>query len=301
MIGSSDLDIFARVARTGNMSAAGREMGLSPAVVSKRISALESRLGARLFRRTTRTLTLTEVGHGFFRRVVDIMSLTEEALDYVGGSTRSPRGMLRVACCEAIHRAFLLKRLAAFAGRFPQIELDIDLCDNDVDVIGSGYDAAITIGIEATTASGAIHRLAPLPFIICASAGYIERHGAPADLDDLARHNCITGEYETAWPLYKGRSPVAVAVAGRLRSPSRELVRGALNEGLGIAFLPAIAIEDELRSGHVKRVLPDYHGNPDLAVLAVHPGMEYLPARLKAFVDFLVEGQAEVRPAAIAA
>jgi DNA-binding transcriptional LysR family regulator len=300
MIGSSDLEIFARVARTGNMSAAGREMNLSPAVVSKRISSLEARLGARLFQRTTRQLALTEVGHGFFRRVVDIMSLTEEACDFVSRSSRSPRGALRIACSQTIHRAFLLRRLSSFAERYPGVVLDVDLIDAEVDVIGSAYDAAITIGSVATTA-GIVHRLAALPFIVCASSGYVERHGAPADAEELAGHDCIAGGHETSWQLHRDGRVVAVDISGCLRSRSRELVRDAVIEGIGIAFLPAIAVEAELRSGAVKRVLADYHGDPALSVLAVHPGMEYVPAKLRVFVDFLTEWQAGVQEMSAAA
>ncbi|HUS97025.1 MAG TPA: LysR family transcriptional regulator, partial [Hyphomicrobiaceae bacterium] len=123
MTAISDLDIFARVARTGNMSAAGREMGLSPAVVSKRVSLLEEKLGARLFQRTTRHLTLTETGEGFFRRVIDILSLVEEAQDFVSRRNTKPRGVLKVSAPTSFSRAHIAPYLSEFLNRYPEIEL----------------------------------------------------------------------------------------------------------------------------------------------------------------------------------
>ena len=146
MTAISDLDIFARVARTGNMSAAGREMGLSPAVVSKRISLLEDRLGARLFQRTTRQLTLTETGEGYFKRVVDILSLVEEAEDYVSRRNTKPRGTLKVSVPTSFCRLHIAPHLPAFLARYPDIELDIHMSDHYVDIIREGFDVAIRIG-----------------------------------------------------------------------------------------------------------------------------------------------------------
>ena len=142
----SDLDIFARVARTGNMSMAGREMGLSPAVVSKRISLLEDRLGARLFQRTTRQLTLTETGEGYFKRVIDILSLCEEAEDYVSRRNTKPRGVLKISAPTSFNRAHIVPHLPAFLARYPEIEIDMQLTDHFVDIIREGFDLAIRIG-----------------------------------------------------------------------------------------------------------------------------------------------------------
>src|SRR5215470_7061918 len=143
MTAISDLDIFSRVARTGNMSAAGREMGLSPAVVSKRISLLEERLGARLFQRTTRQLTLTETGAGYFKRVVDILSLCEEAEDFVSCRNTMPRGLLKITMPTTFGRLHIAPYLGKFLASYPDIELDAHLTDRLVDIIREGFDLAI--------------------------------------------------------------------------------------------------------------------------------------------------------------
>ena len=146
MTAISDLEIFARVARTGNMSAAGREMGLSPAVVSKRVSQLEERLGARLFQRTTRQLTLTETGAGYFKRVVDILSLCEEAEDFVSRRNTKPRGLLKISIPTTFSRLHIAPYLGKFLANYPDIELDAHLTDRFVDIIREGFDLAIRIG-----------------------------------------------------------------------------------------------------------------------------------------------------------
>ena len=196
----SDLDIFARVARTGNMSMAGREMGLSPAVVSKRISLLEDRLGARLFQRTTRQLTLTETGEGYFKRVVDILSLVEEAEDYVSRRNTKPRGVLKISAPTSFSRMHIAPHINAFLTRFPDIELDFHLTDSFVDIIREGFDVAIRIG-ELQDSSLVARKLAPDHRVICGSPSYIERMGRPKSLADLEFHNCISAGAQDVWHL----------------------------------------------------------------------------------------------------
>jgi DNA-binding transcriptional LysR family regulator len=187
----TDLEIFARVARTGNMSAAGREMGLSPAVVSKRVSLLEERLGTRLFQRTTRQLTLTETGEGYFKRVVDILSLIAEAEDFVSRRNTKPRGVLKVTAPTAFSRLHIAPYLPKFLGKYPEIELDFHLTDNYVDIIREGFDLAVRIG-ELRDSSLVQRKLAGDTRVICAAPKYIEQFGSPTSLADLDFHNCLS-------------------------------------------------------------------------------------------------------------
>ena len=252
MTAISDLDIFARVARTGNMSAAGREMGLSPAVISKRISLLEERLGARLFQRTTRHLTLTETGEGYFKRVVDILSLIEEAED------------------------------------FPDIELDFHLTDNFVDIIREGFDVAIRIG-ELQDSSLVARKLAPDNRIICAAPSYLERHGTPNTLGQLENHVCLSAGAQEVWRLEGPEGQQQLRVKGNIRSNSSELVREALLSGLGIGLRGTWEVGKELASGALQVVLPQYRGSSSGAIWAVYPSREFMPAKVNAFIEFLAE------------
>lgn len=287
MTAIADLDLFARVARTGNMSAAGRELGLSPAVVSKRISMLESEIGARLFQRTTRQLTLTDVGEGFFRRVVDILNLAEEAYDFVSQSGDSPKGVLQIACSRMIHRSVLVPQLAPFAARCPEIELEIDLYDGEVDVIGEGYDLALLVG-RAKDESCIVHAIRPVELIVCATAGYLARHGEPRTIDELGTHLCLGAAHGSGWHLHRGGKSEHVVLPCRYRSDSYELMRDAMLAGIGLALLPAIDIEKELAGGLVRRVLADWHGDPAASVIAVQASKEYVPAKVTALVEHLL-------------
>src|SRR3989304_4324233 len=184
MTAISDFDLFARVARTGNMSAAGRDMGLSPAVVSKRLSLVEERLGARLFQRTTRQLTLTETGEGYFKRVIDILSLVEEAEDFVSRRNTKPRGQLKGTAPTSFSRLHVAPHLPRFLARCPEIQLDFHLTDNFVDIIREGFDVAIRIG-ELSDSSLVARKLSPDSRVICAAPGYLQKAGMPQTLAEL--------------------------------------------------------------------------------------------------------------------
>lgn len=281
----SDLDIFARVARTGNMSMAGREMGLSPAVVSKRISLLEERLGARLFQRTTRQLTLTETGEGYFRRVVDILSLCEEAEDYVSRRNTKPRGMLRISAPTHLNRTHIAPHLPAFLERYPDIEIDMQLTDTFVDIIREGFDLALRIG-ELEDSSLVARKLANEHRVICAAPAYLDRAGIPKSLADLASHNCLLAGSHDLWRLDGPEGPHEIRVKGNLKSNSGDFVRTALLQGLGLALRANWDIGAEIARGDLVVVLPDYKGSSKNAIYAVYPCREFMPAKVVAFIDY---------------
>ena len=284
----SDLDIFARVARTGNMSAAGREMGLSPAVVSKRISLLEERLGARLFQRTTRQLTLTETGEGYFKRVVDILSLVEEAEDFVSRRNTKPRGLLKVTAPTSFSRLHIAPYLAEFLSRYPEIELDFHLTDNFVDIIRDGFDVAIRIG-ELQDSSLVARKLAPDNRIICAAPAYLDRYGVPKSLADLDHHNCLSAGAQDVWRIEGPNGHEQLRLKGNIRSNSAEFVRDAMLAGLGIGLRSTWDIGTEMKNGDLKVVLPQYRGSSNVAIYAVYPCREFMPAKVNALIDFLAE------------
>ena len=288
MTAISDLDIFARVARTGNMSAAGREMGLSPAVVSKRISLLEERLGARLFQRTTRQLTLTETGDGYFKRVVDILSLVEEAEDFVSRRNTKPRGMLKITAPTSFSRLHIAPYLAEFVSRYPDIELDFHLTDNFVDIIREGFDVAIRIG-ELQDSSLVARKLAPDNRVICAAPAYLDKAGTPTKLADLEGHVCLSAGAQDMWRLEGPDGQRQVRVKGNIRSNSAELIREALLSGLGLGLRGTWEIGPELANGSLRAVLPEYRGSSNVAIYAVYPCREFMPAKVNVFIEFLAE------------
>jgi len=282
----SDLDIFARVARTGNMSAAGREMGLSPAVISKRISLLEERLGARLFQRTTRQLTLTDTGEGYFRRVTDILSLCEEAEDFVSRRNTKPRGLLKVTAPTSFSRLHVAPRLNEFLMKFPEVQIDLHLTDHFEDIIREGFDLAIRIG-ELQDSSLVARKLAADNRVICASPKYLQRAGTPKTLAELEMHNCLSAGAQEHWRLEGPNGPEQIKVQGNIRSNSAEFVREALIAGLGIGFRPTWDVTAQLASGELQVVLPEYRGSSNLGIYAVYPCKDYMPERVTVFIDFL--------------
>lgn len=284
----TDLEIFARVARTGNMSAAGREMGLSPAVVSKRISLLEDRLNARLFQRTTRQLTLTETGEGYFKRVVDILSLLEEAEDFVSRRNTRPRGLLKVTAPTSFSRLHIAPYLPAFLEKFPEIELDFNLTDNFVDIIRDGYDLAVRIG-ELQDSSLVQRKLAADTRVVCASPKYLEAQGTPRTVADLDFHNCLSAGAQDVWRLQGPDGAHQLRVKGNIRSNSFEFMREALLAGLGLGLRSTWDIGPEIKSGALKIVLPEYRGVDTMAIYAVYPCRDFMPEKVNVLIEYLAE------------
>ena len=286
MTAISDLDIFSRVARTGNMSAAGREMGLSPAVISKRVSLLEEKLGARLFHRTTRQLTLTETGEGYFRRVVDILSLCEEAEDFVSRRNTKPRGTLKVTAPTSFSRLHIAPKLGAFLERFPEVKIDLHLTDHFEDIIRDGFDLAIRIG-ELQDSSLVAKKLAPETRVIVASPKYLAQVGEPKSLADLELLNCLSAGAQEHWRLDGPDGAKQVKVEGNVRTNSAEFVREALVSGLGVGLRPMWDVAPQIESGELKVILPQYRGSTNMAIYAVYPCRDYLPEKVNVFIDFL--------------
>ena len=263
-------------------------MGLSPAVVSKRISHMEERLGARLFQRTTRQLKLTEMGQGFYERVVGILADIEEAEAYVSQLNERASGTLRVTAPQGFARMHIAPHLTTFMRQYPDLTIDMQLTDTIVDIVGEGVDVAIRIA-ELDDSSLVARKLAPCQRVICATPEYLERHGTPRTLSDLARHNCLAPSYHHAWRLEGPEGLVTVKTSSNLRTNSSDVIHEALMSGFGIAMRATWAVSEELRTGRLKVVLPDYRAASSMAIHAVYPCRQYVPAKLKVFVDYLAQ------------
>lgn len=280
-----DLEVFARVVTARGMSAAGRELNLSPAIISKRIRRLEERLGVRLLHRTTRQLSLTEAGHGFFERVTNILSSVEEAESWVSRGAETVRGNLRVSAPTTFSRLHIAPYLKMFLQRHEGVTVDLVLSDSYVDIVGEGFDLAIRIA-ELQDSTLIARRLAPNHRILCAAPSYLAKHGYPQRIEDLANHQLI-GFTGPEWRLEGPEGPVQVRVQGPLRTNSGEVVREAVIGGIGIALRSTWEIGPELKAGELVQVLPDYTGQKSVSIYAVYPSRRYLEQKVRAFVDFL--------------
>jgi DNA-binding transcriptional LysR family regulator len=283
-----DLQVFARVVATGSLSAAARELGLSPAVVSKRLKRLEDRLGTRLLQRTTRQVSLTETGQGFHERVVAILSGIEEAEAFAARRSQQARGLLKVSAPTSFGRMHIAPNLKPFMGANPDLKLQLSLSDRFVDIVADGFDVAIRIG-ELGDSSLVARRLAPVRRILCASPDYIARHGTPESIDDLAGHRCLPPHNNEPWRLEGPQGSLVYRPDGPLMTNSSEVIRECVIAGLGIALRSTWDISGELRSGRLVQVLPAYEGSKNLAVFAVYASRRFLPAKVRVFVDYWAE------------
>lgn len=283
-----DLEIFARVVGAGSMSAAGRELGLSPAVVSKRLRRLEDRLGTRLLQRTTRQIALTEAGQGFYERVVAILAGVEEAEAFVARRSAIARGTLKVSAPTSFGRMHIAPNLHAFMAANEDLNINLQLSDDLVDIVGEGFDVAIRIA-ELEDSSLVAKKLAPVRRILCAAPSYLEKHGAPKTIEDLENHNCLTHQPSDNWKLDGPDGPLTIRPSGSVSTNSSEVVREAVVAGLGISLRSTWDIGEELANGNLIQVLPEYQSSNSVAIHAIYPSRQFLPVKVRVFIDYLAD------------
>lgn len=282
-----DLEIFARVASTGSMSQAARDLGLSPPVVSKRIKRLEERLGTRLLQRTTRQITLTEAGRGFHERVLAVLGAVDDAETWVSQRAHVARGLLRISAPTTFGRLHVAPHLVRFLAQYPEISVDLSLSDSFVDVVGEGFDVAIRIADLADTSLVA-RKLASNHRLLCAAPAYLEQVGMPTTLADLARHKLLLHNADH-WRLEGPEGQVSIPVSSAIVTNSSEVIREAVLAGLGIALRSTWDVGPELKTGALVPVLPAYRGGRRVSIFAVYPSRRHLPQKTRVFIDFLAE------------
>ena len=284
----NQMAVFARVVATGSLSAAARELSLSPAMVSRRLAALEARLGVRLVNRTTRSLHLTDEGAQYYESCARVLAEIEQADAEVSAGRQSPQGTLRVALPASFGNQYVAPLVPQFARRYPDVQLLLSLSDRTVNLVEEGFDLAIRIANLADS-SLAARKLAPNRRVVCASPAYLARHPQPRTPQDLAQHNClIAGDFSSTWD-YKGPDgkPGSVRVTGRYVCDNWEVLREWALAGMGIALKSTWDVRRHLEDGSLVSLLRDYSFHGDVAIWAVYPHRRHLPAKTRAFIDFL--------------
>jgi DNA-binding transcriptional LysR family regulator len=288
---------FVKVVEQGSFARAAERLGISTSACSRQVADLEAHLNARLLHRTTRRLSLTESGHGFHERCVQLLADLEEAEGAAGAGTATPRGTLKLTCSINFGVRHLAPAIGAFLARHDAIRFDVSLSDRFVDLVEEGYDLAIRIGGTGGETVVA-RRLGETRLVCCASPAYLERHGIPGKPEDLAGHRCLTYEYlplRGQWQFRdrSGRERV-VRVAGPMHSNNGDLLAAAAAQGVGIALEPDFIVGADLAAGRLVRVLEAFEA-PASSIYAVYPSRRYLSAKVRAFVEFLAERFAAVR------
>lgn len=281
-----DLEIYAKVALSGSMSIAARQLGLSPAFVSKRIKRLEEALGTRLLHRTTRQITMTEAGQGFYERIINILASLEEAQSFASGRSNEILGTLRVAAPTSFGRMHIAPHLAGFMIRHPKLAVDLILSDALTDIVAQGFDLAVRIS-DLKDSGLVARKLCKVTRVLCASPSYVARHGLPQTIDELSEHQCLPAHNGEPWRLHGPAGPLTYRAEGLLKTNSSEVIREAVISGLGIALRSTWDVGGELSDGRLVRVLPDYEGSRNVTVSAVFPSRNFLPSKVRAFIDYL--------------
>jgi len=283
------LEVFAKVAAAGSLSAAGRAMGLSQTMVTKHLAALEGRLGAKLFHRTTRRLSLTDAGRSYLESCERILADIEAAEAAVAADRLEPRGLLRLNVPLAFGIRQIAPRLANFAQLHPHVAIELGLNDRQVDLAEEGWDLAIRIG-SLRNSSLVARRLAPCRIAVCASPAYLKARGTPRTTADLKQHNCLGYTLAQAgadrWVMGR-RSEISVPISGNLRANNGDALLAAAIAGQGIVQQPTFIAADALRSGELVRITLDHPPTEQLAVHAVYLPDRHPPAKVRAFIDFL--------------
>lgn len=283
--------VYCRVVETGSFTAAGESLLLSKGAVSKAVSRLEAALGSRLLHRTTRRQTLTEAGAAFHARAAQAIDELEEAAREVSEHADRPRGHLRISAPAFFGAEILSQHVGDFRKRFPDITLELAHSNRFVDLVAERFDAAIRISAPMDSTL-VMRKLAEVPMVFCASPAYLKRRGRPAAPEDLRGHDCIiyTGSAKPhEWTaLDADGQPVSVAVDGGLHTNDDHTLRQAAIDGCGIVRMPRLFLRDAIAGGELEQIWPD-SAAPAVTLAVVYPSRRELPAKVRTFVDFLVE------------
>jgi DNA-binding transcriptional LysR family regulator len=290
----TSLTAFVRVVDSGGFSAAGRRLNMSTTTVSNHIQALEDRLGARLLNRTTRKVSLTEIGKAYYDRCTQILADLEQADDLAGAQQSTPRGTLRIYTATHIVQ-FVAPVVADFLKRFSDVKVDLTIGERMVDMIDEGYDIAIRL-TPPPDSSLIVRSLATWRHVLCCSPAYLEQHERPKQLSDLADHNCVRHAlypFGDDWHFVDRKDkPASARVSGNLITNSGETLRRVALEGGGISMAAGFLVADDLEAGHLIRLLPEYRP-VDMSMNAVYPHRHHLSAKVRSFIDLLALHSAE--------
>ena len=285
----SDLVLFTRVVERLSLSDAGRELGHSPASVSKRLARLEDSLGARLLNRTTRRISPTDEGRDFYDRALNIVQDLSEAEAAATQSMQDPHGLLKVTMPAGFGRLHISPILPEFCARYPRMTLDALLTDSVTDLVGEGIDVALRIA-ELKDSTLVARKLADNKRVIVAAPEYLEKHGTPETPDQVSDHECVILHGQEVWRFEGPRgSGDSIKVSGHFQTNNGDVVHDAVLAGQGIALKSYWDVEAEVRDGRLVQLLQEYEVSPGVAIYAVYPSAKLLSARTRAFVDFIVE------------
>lgn len=288
----SEMMTFAKVVETRSFSAAARELSTSKSLVSKQVSSLENALGAKLLHRTTRRMSLTEIGSAYYEHCARIVLAIEEAEQTVTQLQVEPRGILKVTTPVIFASLHLAPALRTFLARYPKVEVELNATDRVVDIVEEGYDLAIRITDHPAPGMVA-RRIAPVHWATCAAPAYLEAHGTPRSPEDLMHHQCLVYQGQPAlrsgWRYRIGGKETTLHVSGGCRVNNSEVLLQLALDGLGIVLFPTYVLGPHLKSGRLREILSDSIAYPDMGLYATYIPNRYMQPKVRAFIDHLLE------------
>jgi len=276
---------------TGSFAKAADRLGLSTSAASRYVADLESHLQTRLLNRTTRRVSLTESGRAFYERAVQLLADLAEAEEEASSAAVVPRGTIRLTTSVNFGVRHVAPAIADFLAEHREVRFDVSLSDRVVDLVEEGFDLAIRVGPPGPENLVA-RKLGETRLVPCASPDYLAKHGAPKAPEDLARHDCFTYEYVSPRHVWRFRdrsgAERSVRVSGSLHSNNGDLLSEVAARGAGIVFEPAFIVGPDVRAGRLVPLLQDFEPLP-LPIYAVYPSRKHLSAKVRRFVEFLIE------------
>ena len=287
----SEMEAFVCVVDQGGFTDAARKLGVSKSAVSKHVSALESRLGARLLNRTTRRVNPTEIGLAYYDRVMTVLSHASEADQMVTAMQTDPRGALRVSAPVTFGTLQISGLIGQFLQRYPDVSINLVLDDRFVELVAEGYDVAIRVG-KLEDSSLRARKLAESNMHLVASPDYLKAQGVPRRIEDLSDHTLLHYSNLSTGNFWKLRTRTGderqVRVGGRFTANNGATLMRAAEDGLGIALIPAFILSDAVDKGRLVKILPETQLET-LGIYAVYPPGQFMQPKLRAFIDYLAE------------
>jgi DNA-binding transcriptional LysR family regulator len=287
----SSMTTFVRVVDTGGFAAAARVLSLSPSVVTNHVQSLEERLGVRLLHRTTRKINLTEVVHAYYDRCVQILRDLDQAEQVIEGLQVQPQGTLRLNISTSL-APILAPVISKFVSLYPGTSVCVVATGPMLDLIEQGFDLAMRTTPTADS-SLIVRRLASYRFVVCGSREYLATHGTPEQLSDFVKHNCMT-YIDSAWGTAQWGFQSRMPVTGNLQTNSAVSLLQAAVLGQGLIYVPIFVVQDELKSGQLVTVLTQFPMF-ELSIDAIYPHRQFLPAKVRRFIDLAAEHFHETR------
>lgn len=290
----SAMRAFVRVVQTGSFSAAGRDMKTTQTTISKKVAALEKKLGVKLLTRSSRDHALTPTGSEYFDQCVAILGELDEAEARARSEVASPRGVIRIAAPVAFGRLVIAPLIAEFFTLYPEIKVDLSLNDRHVDLISEGVDVAIRARTLDDSSLVARH-LFDNPMMLLASPDYLAQHGVPKKPEDLKEHNCLVFSMLKSinvWRFKQDGQEFSVPVTGNFQSDNGDVLLEVALTGVGLVQLPNWMVNEHVKAGKLVQVMEDYSGQT-LPFNAIYPQNRFIPLKVRCFIDFIKQELSE--------